>query len=83
MAHIEDINVEERVANGKHKITATDTQYASYINQFCSFMHSEERYIPSQKMISADLLTDRNIAAFFIHLGDANEYKPHFLKSAR
>ena len=47
------------------------------------FMNSEEKYIVGQKMISPALSSDRNIAAFFIHLGDYNEYKPHFHKAAR
>lgn len=80
MAHIEDINVEERVQNGQHKIKGTDEGYANYINQFCNFLHSEEHYIPGQKMISHTLLTDHNIAGFIFHLADLNDHRPHFLK---
>ena len=83
MSHIEDIYVEERVANGQHKIPATDGKYAIQINQFCEFLRVEERYIPGGPMISPDILIDRNLAAFLIHLGDSNDHKPHFLKAAR
>ena len=83
MAHIEDINVEDRVANGQHKIPSTDVAYGVYLNQYCEFLRVEERYIPGGPMIPPDILIDRNLAAFLIHLGDSNEYKPHFLKATR
>lgn len=83
MAHIEDINVEDRVANAQYKIPSTDIAYATYLNQFCEFLRIEERYIPGGPMISSDILIDRNLAAFLIQLGDSNDHKPHFLKSTR
>ena len=83
MSHIEDINVEERVANGQHKIPSTDIAYAVQLNQFCEFLRVDELYIPGGPMISPNILNDRNFAAFLIHLGDSNDHKPHFLKATR
>lgn len=72
MAHIDDINVEERVANGQHKISTTEAAYAIHLNKFCEFLNIVEKYEPGGPMISAEILNDRNFAGFLIHLGDEN-----------
>lgn len=83
MAHIGDINVEDRIENGVYKIPGTEKDYANYLNQFCIFLEIERRFVVGEKMLEAEILTDHNMAAFYFHLKDKNDSKPHFLKGTR
>jgi hypothetical protein len=76
--HVEDVDLEAGIAAGPMHIPATDATYETTKKKVRDFLG-----LAVGAHVPAELLTDTNIAAFLLVMGEVEQWKPHFKKAAQ